>query len=176
VKISNKWVWAAVVALLAVQAAQMAYVVHRESLTWDEDDHIFAGYMMLHTSDYGLNPEHPPLVKMLAALPLLGRNLWTPPLQGRNFKAEAYLGGRDFLARNDGGGQRLVFQMRLMAGLLALGLSLLVFLAARETYRPGPGLPPRRRRPITRGPVFGAVDLSAMASRLSSSGSAYVLA
>jgi len=41
----------AVIALLTVQATQMALVVHRESLTFDEDDHIFAGYMMGHTGD-----------------------------------------------------------------------------------------------------------------------------
>jgi tetratricopeptide (TPR) repeat protein len=134
VRVPRRWVWLAVIALLAVQATQMALVVHRESLTFDEDDHIFAGYMMVHTGDYGLNPEHPPLVKLLAALPLLGRNLWTPPLQNRDFKTEAYLDGRDFLARNDGASQRLVFRMRLSAGLLALALSLLVFIAAREWF------------------------------------------
>lgn len=139
-KISNRGVWIAVALLLAVQAAQVVYVVHRESLTWDEGDHIFAGYMMLHTGDYGLNPEHPPLVKMLAALPLLGRDLWTPPLTGGDFKGEAYMGGRNFLARNDGGSQKLVFRMRLMAGLLALGLSLLVFQAAREWFGTAAGL------------------------------------
>jgi 4-amino-4-deoxy-L-arabinose transferase-like glycosyltransferase len=140
VKIANKWAWIAVISLLTVQAAQMALVVHRESLTFDEDDHIFAGYMMLHTGDYGLNPEHPPLVKMLAALPLLGRDLWVPPLEGRDFKTEAYLDGRDFLARNDGPGQRLLFRMRLTAGLLSLALSLLVFLAAREWFGAAAGL------------------------------------
>jgi 4-amino-4-deoxy-L-arabinose transferase-like glycosyltransferase len=140
VTISKRWAWVAVFALLVVQAAQVAYVVHRESLTFDEDNHIFAGYMMEKTGDYGLNPEHPPLVKLLAALPLLGQNLWTPPLQGRDFKSEAYLDGRDFLARNDGPGQRLVFRMRLTAGLLALALSLVVFLAAREWFGTGAAL------------------------------------
>ena len=134
VRVPRRWVWLAVIALLAVQATQIALVVHRESLTFDEDDHIFAGYMMVHTGDYGLNPEHPPLVKLLAALPLLGRNLWTPPLQNRDFKTEAYIDGRDFLARNDGASQRLVFRMRLTAGLLALALSLLGFIAAREWF------------------------------------------
>ncbi|MGP8174137.1 MAG: glycosyltransferase family 39 protein [Terracidiphilus sp.] len=124
----------AVIALLAVQATQMALVVHRESLTFDEDDHIFAGYMMGHTGDYGLNPEHPPLVKLLAALPLFGRALWVPPLHRRDFKAEAYLDGRDFLARNDGASQHLVFRMRLVVGSLALALTLLVFIAAREWF------------------------------------------
>ena len=132
--IGKKCVFWAVLALLAVQALQIVFVVHRESLTFDEDDHMFAGYMMWHTGDYGLNPEHPPLVKLLATLPLLGKNLWVPRLQNRDFKTEAYLGGRDWLARNDGDSQRLVFQMRLAAGLLALALSLLIFFAAREWF------------------------------------------
>jgi len=133
-KIQRSYVWLIVAALLAVQAVQVAFVVHRESLTFDEDNHIFAGYMMWHTGDYGLNPEHPPLVKLLATLPLLGRDLWVPPLLGRDFKAEAYLDGRDFMARNDGPGQHLLFAMRLCAGILALGLSLTVFFAAREWF------------------------------------------
>ena len=95
-----------VLILILVQAVQVVFVVHRESLTFDEDNHMFAGYMMGHTGDYGLNPEHPPLVKLLAALPVLGENLWVPPLQGRDFKAEAYLDGRDWLARNDGARQQ----------------------------------------------------------------------
>ncbi|MGP8227364.1 MAG: glycosyltransferase family 39 protein [Terracidiphilus sp.] len=132
--LTKRWVTAAVLVLLAIQAAQVVFMIHRESLTWDEDNHMFAGYMMWKTGDYGLNPEHPPLVKLLATLPLLGEKLWIPPLRGRDFKAEAYLDGRDWLARNDGASQRLVFRMRLTAGLLALGLSLLIFFAAREWF------------------------------------------
>ena len=138
--IAKRWVWLAVAALLAVQAAQMAFVVHRESLTFDEDNHMFAGYMMWHTGDYGLNPEHPPLVKLLATVPLLGRDLWVPPLQNRYFKSEAYLSGRDWVARNDGSSNHLVFQMRLAAGLLALAFSLAIFLAAREWFGTSAGL------------------------------------
>jgi 4-amino-4-deoxy-L-arabinose transferase-like glycosyltransferase len=131
---SPRSLWIAVVFLLLVQVLQVALVVHRESLTFDEDDHMFAGYMMGHSGDYGLNPEHPPLVKLLAALPLVGRKLWIPQLRGRDFKTEAYLDGRDWLARNDGSSQRMVFAMRLAAGLLAVALSLLVFCAAREWF------------------------------------------
>ncbi|MFZ1083502.1 MAG: glycosyltransferase family 39 protein [Terracidiphilus sp.] len=133
-RLTKRWELFAVLLLLVLQAAQVVYIVHRESLTWDEDDHMFAGYMMWHTGDYGLNPEHPPLVKLLATLPLLGEKLWIPPLQGREFKSEAYLDGRDWLARNDGASQRLVFRMRLAAGLLALGLSLVIWVAAREWF------------------------------------------
>jgi 4-amino-4-deoxy-L-arabinose transferase-like glycosyltransferase len=139
-KIGTRWVWGVVIILLALQAAQVVYMVHRESLTFDEDDHAFAGYMMLHSGDYGLNPEHPPLVKLLAALPLLGRSLYVPTLQGRYFKDEAYLDGRDWLASNDGASQRLLFRMRLAVGLLALALSLVVFFAARTWFGTEVGL------------------------------------
>ena len=89
--------WAAVAALLLVQAAEIVTVVRQESLTFDEDDHIFAGYEMWKTGDYGLNPEHPPLVKLLATSVILGESLQIPPNKGRFFKEEAYLDGRDFL-------------------------------------------------------------------------------
>lgn len=137
---NKTWYWLVIVVCLVIQAAQIALVVHRESLTFDEDDHMFAGYMMWKTGDYGLNPEHPPLVKLLATLPVLQRDLWIPPLQNRNFKQEAYLDGRDWLARNDGASQTLVFRMRLSTGLLALALSIVVFFAAREWFGPIAGL------------------------------------
>ena len=136
----RRWAWLVVVVLLALQAGQVIHIVHRESLTFDEGNHMFAGYMMWKTADYGLNPEHPPLVKLLATLPALQRPMWIPPLQNRYFKVESYLDGRDWLARNDGGGQKLVFRMRLMAGLLASGLALTVYLAAREWFGTAAGL------------------------------------
>ncbi|MGB6193748.1 MAG: glycosyltransferase family 39 protein [Terracidiphilus sp.] len=131
---NRRWVWVAVTALLLVQVVLVVSVVRRESLTFDEGNHMFSGYMMMHTGDYGLNPEHPPLAKLLAVLPLAGAKLWVPPLQGRDFKMEAYLDGRDWLARNDGASGRMVLKMRLAAGLLALGLSLMVFFATREWF------------------------------------------
>jgi hypothetical protein len=50
-----------VILLLLVLEGQLLYSVRQESLTWDEGDHIFAGYMSLKHHDFGLNPEHPPL-------------------------------------------------------------------------------------------------------------------
>jgi 4-amino-4-deoxy-L-arabinose transferase-like glycosyltransferase len=61
-------------------------------------------------------------------------------MPGQFFKAEAYLNGRDWLARNDGDRQHLVFEMRASAELLALGLCLFVFLAAREWFGDTAGL------------------------------------
>ena len=126
--------------LIILQMILVAIIVHGESLTFDEGDHIFAGYMMLHNGDYGLNPEHPPLVKLVAALPLLHEKLWVPPLQQRFFKSEAYRDGRDFLERNDGPEHRLLFRIRLAAGVFAAGLSVMVFLIGSEFFGEAAGL------------------------------------
>jgi hypothetical protein len=137
----RKYFWLVVAALLVLQATLALTMVHRESLTFDEDDHMFAGYMMWKAGDYGLNPEHPPLVKLLATVPILSDHLWVPPPRDHAFfKAEAYLNGRDWLARNDGDRNQLVFKMRASAELLALGLCLLVFLTAREWFGGAAGL------------------------------------
>jgi dolichyl-phosphate-mannose--protein O-mannosyl transferase len=106
--------------------------VRGESISWDEGDHLFAGYMSLKHGDLGLNPEHPPLVKMVAALPLLGMNLRVPELQGRNFKVETFLDGKDFNAWNLA--QGILFRARMAASFFTLLLALLVFLAAREMF------------------------------------------
>jgi 4-amino-4-deoxy-L-arabinose transferase-like glycosyltransferase len=96
--------------------------------------------MMWHSGDYGLNPEHPPLVKLVATLPLLHEKLWVPPLQQRWFKSEAYRDGRDFMERNDGPRHRLLFRMRLAAGVFAVGLSVMVFLMGSELFGEPAGL------------------------------------
>ena len=133
-KLSARVLWVSVVALIAVQSLLVVLTIHRASPTFDEGNHSFAAYMMLHTGDYGLNPEHPPLVKYLAALPTLGRDLWIPENKNRSFKTEAYVDGGEWLARNDGDRNQLIFHMRLAAGLLVPLLALVVFLMARECF------------------------------------------
>jgi dolichyl-phosphate-mannose--protein O-mannosyl transferase len=113
------------------------YSVKHESLSFDEGDHIFAGYMSLKHHDFGLNPEHPPLVKMIAALPLLGMNLHEPQLQNRNFKTEAYLSGRDFIFQGDH--DKVIFRARMAASIFALLVALLAFLTACEMFGTGAG-------------------------------------
>ena len=84
------------------------------------------------TGDFGLNPEHPPMVKMLAALPILNMPLRLPALQNREFKHEAFLGGKEFLFKNDA--DTMLFRARMAAASLTLLLALLVFLAGQEMF------------------------------------------
>src|SRR5258707_13762332 len=92
----SRWQVAGVVVFfLAVLILQYALTARANSITWDEDDHIYAGYMSWKHGDFGLNPEHPPLLKLLATSPLLHLPLKMPALQNRFFKLEAFLGGKE---------------------------------------------------------------------------------
>ncbi len=125
-----------VLVLLAIFLLSMAASAYRESVTWDEGDHLFAGFMSLRGGDFGLNPEHPPMAKMVAALPLLSLHLHVPPLKSRFFKEESYRDGRDLLFGNMPrySGPQLLFRARLAMLVFPLGLALLVFFAGREFF------------------------------------------
>ena len=57
--------------LLAFILASGIYYALTNSITSDESTHITTGYINVRLNDYRFNIEHPPLVKQLAALPLL---------------------------------------------------------------------------------------------------------
>jgi len=126
---------AGVVCLLIILGLQLVLSVRRESQTWDEANHIFAGYMSWTHADFGLNPEHPPILKLLATAPLLSLPLKSPELQDRYFKEEAFLGGKDFLYKNDP--DLILFRTRMAAAILTILLALLVFLASKEMFGTG---------------------------------------
>ena len=58
------------------------------SPTTDELPHLVAGMTYLATGDYRVNPEHPPLVKLIAAASLQGMNIW--PRHFRNDGSAAF--------------------------------------------------------------------------------------
>jgi Dolichyl-phosphate-mannose-protein mannosyltransferase/Tetratricopeptide repeat len=132
-------VYAGVCLLLLLFGWQLGSTVRQESLTWDEGDHIFAGYMSWKTHDFGLNPEHPPLMKMLATVPLLRLPLKVPTLQNRFFKDESYYDGRELLFSNapEYSVESLTFRVRMAAGIVAILMGLLVFVATQEMFGTG---------------------------------------
>jgi hypothetical protein len=54
----------------------------QESPTFDETVHLFSGYSYVRWGDFRANPEHPPLAKVLAALPLLALTVKDPRRPG----------------------------------------------------------------------------------------------
>lgn len=61
--------------LLALMAILAGGAALRESVTIDEVVHIAAGVSYLQKLDLRMNPEHPPLAKVLATLPLVWRGV-----------------------------------------------------------------------------------------------------
>ncbi len=125
---------AGVVALLLVLLLEAALSIRGETQTWDEAAHIVSGYMYWTRGDFGMNPEHPPLVKLLATVPLLG-HVRAPELRGRYFKETEFLTGHDFLYQNDA--DWILFRSRMAAALLTLALAVVIFLAGAEMFGAG---------------------------------------
>ncbi len=121
-----------VVALLLLQALQLVHVARATSSSWDEPHHLLDGYTIWKFDDYRLNPEVPPLIKLTAALPLLGMRLTVPPNLGREDPTEAFLDGKAFVFGN--GGDRVLFPARMAAMSYALALGLLIYLFAEEMF------------------------------------------
>lgn len=121
-----------VIGLLVILFLQLMFSIRQESISWDEGDHLFSGYLSWKHADFGMNPEHPPLVKFVAALPLLHMDLRVPALQNRQFKKETFLDASQFMASNYSSG--ILFRARMAVSIFAILLGLLVFYAAREMF------------------------------------------
>ena len=125
--------------LVLVFVGELVVSVHRQSLSWDEGDHIYAGYESWATGDFGINPEHPPLLKAIASLPLLAMHFSAPPLKTPTYsKTEAYFNGRSLIYNNGGLGtaSRIIFRARMMAAIFSLALATIVYFACLEIFGP----------------------------------------
>src|SRR5438067_12887492 len=92
--------WPAVACVLAVVGVLEVRSARGETQTWDEGIHISAGYTYLARGDYGWNMEHPPLAKLISALPLTRLHL-DVPAPAFNGKARDQVGyGLEFLYHN----------------------------------------------------------------------------
>jgi hypothetical protein len=119
---------------LLLMAALGLSSMRGSSATSDEVTHLPAGYTYLVTGDHRLNPQHPPLVKMLAALPLLALQPeldledpgWTSdPVEEWGF-------GHRFLYGNDA--DQLLLWGRVPVLVLGLLLGLYVFFWSRSLW------------------------------------------
>jgi dolichyl-phosphate-mannose-protein mannosyltransferase len=118
-------------------------IMRGKSASYDEVAHLPAGFSYLTTGLVKLNPQHPPLIKEISALPLLflrpaklvdRRKLESQTLEP-NFEWNY---GRRFLFDQDA--DRLLFWGRIPVVFLSLGLAILVMLWARELWGRRAGL------------------------------------
>jgi hypothetical protein len=107
----------------------------RMSQTFDEGFHLAAGYRYLQCGDFGINAEHPPLVKMMAAIPL--RLTHVPPPAGTvcgkepTTKDHGYELGVDYLYKQGLDAQKVLFIGRTGTIVFAVVLLTFLFLYAR---------------------------------------------
>ncbi|HTS71231.1 MAG TPA: glycosyltransferase family 39 protein [Terriglobia bacterium] len=122
----------AVATLFCIYAVEVTRASRDLSVTWDEPTHIMAGYRYWQASDYGLNPEHPPLAKLVGALPLLLMHLRVPKVGRDCSKPMVVIQGRALVYQNDA--DTLLLGARLAEAVVGLCLVLLLFEAGYRMF------------------------------------------
>ncbi|HZJ45264.1 MAG TPA: glycosyltransferase family 39 protein [Pyrinomonadaceae bacterium] len=113
---------------------QFVVAISRKSITNDETAHIPAGYYHLVAEDFQLNTEHPPLVKMWAALPLLFIQPKEPIITEKtdaDFAQRSAMVEQQFWFANQTQFLRIGFWTRLMMIPLAVLLGVVIFIFTR---------------------------------------------
>jgi hypothetical protein len=86
---NTAWYAALAIAALGIIALQ-TWSIREQSFTQDEPYHLLAGYQALEYGTNTINLEHPPLVKLVAAAPLLAANPpMSPPVEAAGARSAA---------------------------------------------------------------------------------------
>ncbi|HEY5220749.1 MAG TPA: glycosyltransferase family 39 protein, partial [Candidatus Paceibacterota bacterium] len=134
-KLTSWWAAMALVLICITSFGLMLYASHSDSAIDDELAHIPAGYGYVSQLSYDLNPEHPPLVKALAMLPVMmfvnptfPTNIpaWTTEVNGEWDMGTAFL-------YNSGNNANEIIQVgRVMPILITILSIILVYFLARR--------------------------------------------
>jgi hypothetical protein len=124
--------------LLLLMAFNLFGQISRKSITNDELVHIPAGYYHLVAGQFQLNNEHPPLVKMWAALPLLfiqpNEATSRPGEVTGNYTEETWKYLNQFWPGNKDHYAAISFWTRAMMILITLALGVLIFVYTRDLF------------------------------------------
>jgi 4-amino-4-deoxy-L-arabinose transferase-like glycosyltransferase len=123
------WEWPLLAGALALFFAQLLVAAPGKSAAFDEHYHLTAGYTYLRTGDFRLATTHPPLMGVIGALALLGRDDLALPLDHPAWQAgDRFLFADVFVweANTDSVGMILTARYPIMAvgGLLVVALFL----------------------------------------------------
>lgn len=127
--------WAIIMLVLLFSIVVSVLNAKNDSLIYDEDAHIPAGYSYLKDHDIRLNPEHPPLIKDLTALPLLITNPkfdTTRDFWEKNPNDAQWEAGQVFLFESGNNPDQIIFLSRLPIIALFVVFSLFIFKWTKE--------------------------------------------
>lgn len=134
-KLTSAWAFAALALICLASFSMMLWASRTDAPIMDELAHIPAGYGYAHQLDYRLNPEHPPLIKALAMLPVqmfvnpifpVANPAWTTAVNGQWDMGAAFL-------YNSGNNANAIAQTaRVMPMLITILLIILIYFVARR--------------------------------------------
>ncbi|MFH1451412.1 MAG: glycosyltransferase family 39 protein [bacterium] len=124
-------------AMLIFMLSIAFFSVKNDSLTMDELPHIPAGYSYVSQKDMRLNPEHPPLIKDMAGIPLLFIKEIRFPAEISSWTGKTndqWSFGSDFLFRVGNPTEKIIFWARVPMLLILLILGIYIFKWAKELF------------------------------------------
>jgi 4-amino-4-deoxy-L-arabinose transferase-like glycosyltransferase len=132
--------WGLAMALvLAASSSATILAMRRTSTTFDEIVLIAGGARGFRTGDFGLAPDHPPLMQYLYGLPVyLSQPRYPAEQPGQWGSLTRYNYARSFFWRQGNDPERMAFLSRLVAAALAAGLVLLTWAFTRRAFGPAP--------------------------------------
>lgn len=110
--------------------------VWNTNATMDESSHIPAGYSYVTQKDMRINPEHPPLLKDLSALPLLFLKLNFPkddPSWDKNVN-DQWAFGQKFLYNSGNDADKIIFWARILPSALTAFLGFFLFIWVKKIF------------------------------------------
>lgn len=126
--------WSLVAAFLGLFLFQAGYFALSSSTISDEVAHLGAGYTYVKLGKFELNLEHPPLVKEIAAAPLLFMNLKFPFETSSWENKEQWGIGRLFLYTMGNPAETMIRSARLALFVLPIFLGMLLYLFCRAKW------------------------------------------
>ena len=131
---------AAVLLAFAILFSVLEVVSYRrESATWDEPVHVMDGYLSLTARDFRADVEHPALLRMWAAVPLLGLGIAShperiDPVTPSDWALnDLFVAAHDFLYV-DNDADAMLYRSRFMVVILGIVLGCLMYLWADSLF------------------------------------------
>jgi hypothetical protein len=146
-KFLKKYYKLIIVAIMAFFVTVSVLNAKNDAATYDEVAHIPAAYTYVTQHDTRLNPEHPPLIKDLAGIPLLflhlnfdtSQSFWTGDLPNMWDEGQ-WAAGRYLLYEAGNNPDKIIFWARIPIILLSLLLGLFLFKWGKELAGTSAGL------------------------------------
>lgn len=133
--LSPRAAWLAAILLSLVHVLLAVTAANRKSPTFDEPQHLTAGYSFFATKDFRLDPENGTLPAVWAALPLLFDHLNFIPLNDRGWRrAEEGRTAHQFFYEAGNDPDRMIAEARFMMSIVGVALCVLIYRIGSEFF------------------------------------------